>query len=232
MLVQFSGIGIVDARGKLGDSVFFRNRYGAAVRQYAVPVNTITSARSAIRDVYASLTTLWQSLDQWMRDDWTSYAREFVRTTALGHSYYSTGYHQFMRSNFNLLLVAAGPILLPVRNTVVDHIASLTAEPDMSFMALVGGLSATGSDYLDNDTMWVLFATGERSASSGNATNRFRWLSDFYLGSDLSGQKLSLGWSPVYGSYTSGSRVFLRAKTVNILSGLASPWLTTSFVTI
>lgn len=232
MQIQFSGIGVVDGRGKLGNSVFFRNRYGAAVREYVIPTNTITDARTAQRSMYSDLCALWKSLDPWMIQEWNAYALNFKRTTTMGHKYYSLGFLQFMRDNFNRANIALSPLLVPTARADFDKLASIAPFASSSTSWLLYGSLIGNGAFVPIDTSIAIFATGERPLSNFAATNRFRNIAYIAPISDCSSFDFFYQWESIYGTPVGNSRVFIRAKTISNITGEASSWLTGNFVTL
>lgn len=63
-----------EIRGKLAGSVFSRNRAGAYIRQFVVPVNPRTLAQDRARGRFAAAAALWHSLDANVKSEWGAYA--------------------------------------------------------------------------------------------------------------------------------------------------------------
>ena len=232
MQIQFSGIGVVDGRGKLGDSVFFRNRYGAAVREYVIPTNTITAARKAQRDMYSDLCALWKSLDPWMVQEWNAFALNFKRTTTMGHKYYSLGFLQFMRDNFNRANIGLSPLLVPTAHVPFDKLARIAPPATSSTSWTLAGSLVNGGSFVPIDTSIAIFATSERPLSNFAASNRFRNIGYIAPLSDCFSFDFYSQWVAIYGAPAGNARVFIRAKTISNVTGEASSWLTGHFVTL
>lgn len=60
--------------GKLGGTVYARNKGGYYVRSYAVPTNPKTVAQSAARSTFAGALTAWHSLTEAEKSAWNSFA--------------------------------------------------------------------------------------------------------------------------------------------------------------
>lgn len=96
--------------GKQGGIVWSRNRFGAYVRNRAVPVNPNTDRQVAIRNAVRSLSIRWETLlSQAQRDAWDTYASNVVWKNPLGQDVYLTGLNHFIRSNTQLVVDAFSP---------------------------------------------------------------------------------------------------------------------------
>lgn len=230
MLVQFSGIGVTDARGKLGSDVFTRSRYGAMVRKYVYPTNTITPARTAIRDAYADIYALWNSLTDFERDLWSMAANNAKRKSKLGHVYASTGKDLFVGCNMSLVTASQFPVLLP--NVLVN-----TQPPrQVSLQLLVpSGFRIRVSNYLGSQTVpagvvYVVSASPGVSASALYPRNNWRIIDVLASGSSTSNVDLSSAYSAVFPPLVSGLRYFVKVHSVVVNSGRKSSFVLTSEV--
>jgi hypothetical protein len=85
-LVKFGG-GISGFAGKIGGTVYGRNKSGAYARNWAVPVNPVTTAQSAVRAVMAMAAAAWSSLTLTQVNAWNAYAAVLIRTNRQGDQY-------------------------------------------------------------------------------------------------------------------------------------------------
>ncbi len=98
-LVQFGG-GVAQIRGRLGGSIFSRNRGGSYVKNFATPTNPNTAAQQAVRNAISTLVVSWLTvLTQLQRDAWETYAENVPMQNGLGDTIFLTGQQMFLRSN-------------------------------------------------------------------------------------------------------------------------------------
>jgi hypothetical protein len=91
MKIKFSGIGVVDGRGKLNGTVFSRNRSGAIARVKVTPINPNTAAQAAARSLLASLSQGWRGLSQAAILQWNNAVSDYQTTDVFGDLRTPTG---------------------------------------------------------------------------------------------------------------------------------------------
>jgi len=65
--------------GKLGGSVYSRNKGGSYVRTWARPTNPRTSAQLGVRSAFADASTAWNQLDDTKKASWNFYAVSYYK---------------------------------------------------------------------------------------------------------------------------------------------------------
>lgn len=101
--------------GSAGGITYSRNRFGAYMRNRAVPVNPNTDRQANVRNQVRALSIAWENiLTQTQRDEWETYAANVVWQNKLGQSVLLTGLNHYIRSNVPRLQVGmarvdAGP---------------------------------------------------------------------------------------------------------------------------
>lgn len=116
MLIRF-GNGITDGRGSMGGNTVSKNRYGHYMKARTTPVNPQSSRQSAIRAIWALVSTLWRTLaSQANRDAWAVFASNVPTVNKLGESISLSGFNQFQKSNVaaknaGLPEIAAAPVI-------------------------------------------------------------------------------------------------------------------------
>ena len=75
---------IAAASGSIGGTVFSRNRYGAYVRNRAIPVSPNTEYQAAAKDYLAQASQNWRALDAAVRLQWATWAASNPVTDNLG----------------------------------------------------------------------------------------------------------------------------------------------------
>lgn len=83
-LVKF-GQGVAQMSGKLGGTVFARNKGGATARNFQAPINPSTPQQSVVRNIMTSLSDDWVNLlTQTQRDGWEAYSFNVQGVNRLG----------------------------------------------------------------------------------------------------------------------------------------------------
>lgn len=91
---------IASASGKVGGLVFSRNRYGAYLRQLAIPVNPNSEAQATARATFRSLSNRFSSvLTDAQRAAWAVYAANVKVSTTKGNFENITANAMYVRCN-------------------------------------------------------------------------------------------------------------------------------------
>ncbi len=94
------GQGVSQIRGKIGGTVFSRNRGGAYARNFVVPTNPGSPAQVAIRGIVTFLVNKWNVvLSPAGREGWDDYAANVPMVNKVGAEIFLTGQQHFIRSN-------------------------------------------------------------------------------------------------------------------------------------
>lgn len=99
--VKFS-VGIADIRGKVGGTVFQRNKSGAFIRTLRKPTKSTSSWSLLQRTNVAYYSRAWRSLSTSDQDLWNSVAIQFPQTNRIGDTIFLSGYQLFQKVNQNL----------------------------------------------------------------------------------------------------------------------------------
>lgn len=113
MKVKFSGMGVVEGRGKINGTVASKNRSGAYLRVKVSGVNPQTTYQQAARNQLTTLSQGWRALTQPARDAWNSAVSNFARTDIFGDLRNPTGKNLYTRLNANILNVGGTAIDSP-----------------------------------------------------------------------------------------------------------------------
>lgn len=137
MKVKWSGIGMVDGRGKINGSVASKNRAGAYVRTKVTPSNPRSASQSAVRASFSSISSLWRNLTTANRNSWNEAVNNWTKTDVFGDVKTPSGYNLFMR------------LSTPLLNTFGDVIIANYAPTPVSF-PIMSGLLVTGQFDVNN----------------------------------------------------------------------------------
>jgi hypothetical protein len=131
-LVKFGG-GVASMSGKIGGTVFSRNRYGNYARNLTTPVNPKTERQEAVRNVLAYLSTAWLAIntEETQGESWYLYALNTPMLNRLGDTVYHTAINHFIRTNY--VRLQGGLAVLPTMSDIfglpeTDSTASISAE--------------------------------------------------------------------------------------------------------
>lgn len=207
--IKWSGIGIVDGRGKINGTVLSKNRGGAYARVKVTPSNPRSNAQMFVRSNLAFLARKWKTLTQQQRDAWSAAVSNYTRTDVFGDIKTPTGYNLFMRIN-TALRDASTELFFNVPAPAVDVVAadtaSVTASPESLNLATGFPDDAEMNGYLLVDASPML------SAGVSSAGSRFKRIANLEVldFSDLATTALITQYSAVFGAPVEGQKVFLR----------------------
>jgi hypothetical protein len=207
---------VVDGRGKLGDVVYSRNRYGSFSRDYVIPANPATAYQTAHRALWAQAIANWQSMTQSNRDEWTLWAMQFKWRRAIGNRYTPSGYQACINCNINLLMIGASTIAVPAPVTPFSGLEDFTITGNCTAPTVeINSVNAF------NGTPFValIYATSGISQGINSPGNRFKLI--HYRTADWNNfLDVSTEYNTRYGAQTSPSRIFVRIKFVDQYSGI------------
>lgn len=100
-VIQFGNI-VSEARGRLGETVYSRNSYGAFVRSKGLQPNTPSIWREIYQGFYRNAVLAWKNITEEQRLAWYQYSNNFSYKNSVGNSYTLTGFTMFLKTNINL----------------------------------------------------------------------------------------------------------------------------------
>ena len=213
---------MVDVSGKIGGTIFSKNRGGNYAKNRVIPNNPATSRQSLVRGRFGSLSSQWRLLTQGQRDSFTAASVNFPRTNRIGDTILLAGNALFVSLNTSLLnvglpIITAAPSPQGVTEFVIDD---FNAFSDVALELM--NVSATAIDPLLQDVMKVeVFATAPVSAGISNVTSLFRQIAVFDGNQFIAGENLSIleDYKDVFGAFTTGSRIGVKLLPVNSVTG-------------
>lgn len=207
--IKWSGIGIVDGRGKINGTVLSKNRGGAYARVKVTPANPRSEAQMFVRSNLAFLAQKWKTLSQNERDSWGAAVSNYTRTDIFGDIKTPTGYNLFMRIN-TALRDASTDLFFNIPAPAVDVVApdswQLSASPSALTLATVFPEEAEMNGYL------LIDASPQLSAGVSTAGTRFKRISNLEVldFSQLTSTALLSDYSAKFGTPVQGQKIFLR----------------------
>jgi len=215
MKIKWSGVGMVDGRGKINGSVASKNRAGAYVRTKVTPVNPDTTAQRGARTRLASLSSAWRGLTQSKRDAWNAAVDDYQSTDIFGDLRKPTGKNLFTALNINLFNAGQSAITDPLSPVGVTGIAidSLTINITTPTYELAHSLG-------DSSVTVLVFATAPLSAGVSFVKSEFRLIQTF-AGNAASPVDIETAYTAKFGTPPAGSKVFVRCVPINNTTGQA-----------
>lgn len=129
--IKWSAIGITNASGKSGGTVFSHNRGGSYVRRWAKPTNAQTSAQTAMRSIFGNVARFWGSLTQSEIDVWQEEGANVSKTDAFGDQRKLNGFEYFMQVNYNRIHgMGLDMLRLPIEREILPSVAYPSNELD------------------------------------------------------------------------------------------------------
>ena len=170
MLIQLSGVGITEASGKLGGTVFSKNGGGGYCRIKTKPLNGQTSSQNLVRTNLTGLAQSWAGLTAAQQLAWNTFGTLQIKTNAIGHKSAQSGFNAYVEYNQRLLNASAATISVPPPATTVAPLLtlSLTAvHAGATTMTFTATPVPTGS-------VVKVQTTGNLSAGKSFVKNHFR----------------------------------------------------------
>ena len=140
---------VSDIRGSIGGTVFSRNRYGAYAKERTAPVQPRTSKQTAVRNLFASLTSAWRDLTTGQKVAWNTTGSLIPTVDRLGTTRFLSGAQTFVRVNMVRDSVGLAVSNLPPTSAVVFNItaASTLAHATTNSVVITPTSTGTASDY-------------------------------------------------------------------------------------
>lgn len=207
--IKWSGIGIVDGRGKINGTVLSKNRGGAYARVKVTPSNPRSVAQQFVRSNLAFLAQKWRTLTEQERDSWGAQVQNYTRTDIFGDIKTPTGYNLFMRIN-TALRDASTELFFNIPAPAIDvagvMITNFSANADPEGMSISVFSEEESNGYLLIDASPMLSA-GVNSAGTRYKRIKNMEVLDF---SDLNSIDILDDYKTVYGDLVEGQKVFVR----------------------
>lgn len=122
--IKWSAIGITNASGKSGGTVFSHNRGGSYVRRWAKPTNAQSAAQTAMRSIFGNVARFWGSLTQNEVDVWQEEAQNVSKTDVFGDQRKLNGFEYFMQVNYNRIHgMGLDMLRLPIEREVLPSVS-------------------------------------------------------------------------------------------------------------
>lgn len=134
MAIIITGGMVSQASGRLGGTIFSRNRGGAYVRNGSIPTTVTTPAAQQIKALTAFISRLWASFDKDTQEQWREWATQNPVINRLGQSRTLSGHQAFVKLGVRLMYAGFAPIDSP----------PVSAAPVAPTIGAISAVGATG----------------------------------------------------------------------------------------
>ena len=222
-LIKWSGIAITDGRNKVGGSVLTKTRAGAAVRNKVTPINRRSSAQSAVRGVFTSLSQGWRLLTQVQRNGWNAAAAAgFTVTNIFGDIVHKSGISLYISLNTNLVNIGQGinssvpsQSDSPAPMTRIDPVSDVSSTNLFLFGVIDGGSTVPA------DNTVLVYASPKLSPGVSFVRSQLRILTTIAAAADTETTNLWATYTAKYGAPAVGDNIVISAQVINNNSGIA-----------
>lgn len=210
-----------DIRGKVGSTVWSRNKGGAYTRFKVTPNNPRTVAQSLVRQNFSQLSKNWSGvLTDAQRDAWNAFAAANPVRDVFGNSIILTGLSTYVRMN-QVLRQIGQPI---ITDPPTDYSVETLPNPGAITITTVSAAYAinmhmdAGSPTMN--TNFYVFATPPLAPGKTPNNNLFRYIGN-PSGEFDSGDTIDLTamYEAVFGAPIEGKKSWFDVGQVNIATG-------------
>lgn len=221
--ILWSGIGIVDGRGKLGGTVMTKSKQGATARVKVTPVNRRSTAQSLIRGIFTGFSQRFRTLTATQIAAWNALGTSGFKThNIFGNAVGKSGINLYVKMNSTLVIIDQAPI---------DNAPSATDSPTALLTletTCVAGTSLlpkagffSGSSVVPANNSVLYTATPVLSPGVAFVKNQLRVIGVQGAATDTSTTSILGNYEAKFGTLTAGDEFVFSAQTVNNLSGAA-----------
>lgn len=100
--------------GKLGGTVFARNKGGAYARNWVNPINPNTTRQQNVRTAFANLVQSWKNLSAADQQAWEDMAPQYPYINRVGEASEYSGQQLYLHLNMNLQVVGSTTLSSPL----------------------------------------------------------------------------------------------------------------------
>lgn len=215
-----SGVG-GDIRGKLGNSVFSRNKGGAIIRQKVTPNNPKTASQQQVRQNFGQNSKAWSgTLTQDQRNAWTAFAAANPVNNVFGNSITLTGLAMYNRLNQVLLQIGAAVISDPPVAYSVEQLPGATALSVDSDGGELDVILTTAAGSVSSATSYYIFATPGLAPGKTPNQSLYRFVAAMPAGSSIGGSiDITTPYQTKFGLPSAGTQVWCDVAQVNNETG-------------
>ncbi len=214
------GIGVADARNKLGGHVFSKNRNGAYVRQKVSPSQPRTPAQLVVRAAFGGFAKAWGTeLTATQRAGWIALASSNPVPDQFGNPQVLTGLQFYQRVNRNLHTISVTRLDDAPADQTTQSLASLSLTATFTGSVLTATFTPSP---LDAGMHLVITATPPLSPGRTFFTAFLKLA--FADPNDLTTSSVDFysDWSAIFGPLQPGQIIGISSYVINEVNGAAS----------
>jgi hypothetical protein len=216
--VAFSAA-ISGLRNKVGGIVFTKVRSGPMLRIKVSPTQPRTSAQTAVRAYFTTLSKAWDTITQSQRNGWLALAASLPQKDVFGGTYYLTGLQLFQLANRNLQTIGVA--------TIQDAPAGLSvgAPGALTVVSAVGPpitLTVDAAVEPAAGEVPVIYAAAPLNAGRQYVGNNLQILDATEAAATAGPWDIAAKYAAKYGALAAGQNINLGVKYINNTTGAAS----------
>lgn len=214
MKLEF-GMIVTQGSGKLGGHVFTKGRNGNNARTKVKPINRRTTAQVDQRGSLSSLSAAWRALTQAQRDAWTSAGLNYTHHNNFGQKFKPTGKNFYTEINLNLLTAGSATVASPPASTPAFEITALGFDAHTVPGTYTLTFAPTPVPAANTIEVSATRPLSQGVASPGSAYRKVTVLAAA-VGSPFD---LTAAYTAKFGAIPAGTKVFVRAKAIQSVTG-------------
>jgi hypothetical protein len=216
---------VSEISGKIGATIYSRNRGGNIIRNRRTPINRRSVGQSTRRQGLGNLASAWRGLTQTQRNSWNNATGNFPYQNTLGETKFLSGEQLYIQFNQNLLLIGSAVVATapaPFAFAVFTIALTATAVPALSL--------AFTPDPLTADNNLAVYATPNLSPGI-NAPNRsaFRYL-ETIAPAAASPANILASYQALFGDPVATQKIFVEVRPVAATGQGGTPLRTSAIV--
>ena len=218
MALVVLGTTLGQASGRIGGTVFSKNRAGVYIRNGTKPVNTYTIYRAEVKARLSAASQHWVGMSLADRTAWNVWAAQIPWKNRLGQSISLTGQQACIQCNARILAVGAAMIDVPSLSAPPENISNVTVTRDIGSGTF--NLAWTSGALGATEYLWLRGCILETS-SRQYVTNLFRWFMTSPAAATTP-QTLETAVAARFGTLQVGQIFVLEYSVIDSASGLVS----------
>jgi hypothetical protein len=226
--MRFKSALLTQASGKLGGAVASHNGTTQYFRKLTKPNNPRSSSQLTVRNNFTINSQAWRGLTDAQRFAWKAASINFPSKNKLGSTITLHGNNLYQRINNNLLNISQPVISVPPLATAVTALTTLSVSASATASTMTAAFTPGP---VPAGYSMIIQAAAPQSAGRSNVNSKFRNII-IEAAAAASPANIYAAYIAKFGSIAVGNRIFIRAKLVNITTGLESQYLTASTLAV
>lgn len=216
------GAGIVGMSGKIGGTVFAKNRSGSYARAWSKPVKPASELQQQRKNAITTLSQYWSnSMTDGEREAFRTYAAAVPSVNRLGEQVFNTGMNHFMRINSIRTICGLTPLkVAPSTLTLPEVDSTMAVVCDAKDQTITVTFDEALPWYLEEDSRLVLFMGRPQNGSRKFFAGPYKFLHALDK-DDESGEKLAAPMTIV-----EGQKIYVQARILREDGRLSNPFRT------